>query len=360
MSYSYHTVDGFNTQPEQPSSSPAAMIVSAVSAVAGVSLLAVSGLQTLHSHSVANYAVAPVVTSATTAVQGVAALPRFTARPQQRVAQTAVPLYAQSASEEPMMVSGSAAEPTGMKAAMGGLFLAVAAAVGYTGRIAMAATTGRPTLSQTKMSFLELSDSSISPMINNPLQELLAQHHLIRFNTKYQYDEVFGLGIVTVLNQLLEGLGEEESTRIQTAYFASLGDDVNAIKADAAALEEWARTSGKTNGLKMDSADGDATKEKLMAIAARVAGGDWLYTKFFSIGLFQVLQQSGQTDPEHFTELVAAMSLDKDRVTKDLKIYKDLLKKLEMAKDMQKEFLNRERKKAAERLAAKEAATAAN
>ena len=94
---------------------------------------------------------------------------------------------------------------------------------------------------------------------------------------------------------------------------------------------------------------------KLKGIAGRIADGKFLYTKFFSIGLFQVLQQSGQTDPENFTSLVSGMNLDKERVTKDLKVYKDLLKRLEMAKDMQKEFIKREKKKAEERAAAKAA-----
>lgn len=39
-------------------------------------------------------------------------------------------------------------------------------------------------------------------MYSIPLQELLAQHHLIRFSSKYQYDEVFALGIFTVINQV--------------------------------------------------------------------------------------------------------------------------------------------------------------
>lgn len=50
---------------------------------------------------------------------------------------------------------------------------------------------------------------------------------------------------------------------------------------------------------------------------------------------------------------VKALSLDKEKVTKDLKVYKDLLKRLEMAKDMKEKFLERERRKQAERAAAK-------
>ena len=111
--------------------------------------------------------------------------------------------------------------------------------------------------------------------------------------------------------------------------------------------------------MKLDDAS-DPIVAKLKAIAERVAEGKFQYTKFFSIGLFQLLQQSGLTDPDNFTSIIATMSLDKERVTKDLKIYKDLLKRLEMAKDMKAQFLERERKKQEERMAAKKTAEEAS
>eukprot|EP00667_Euglena_gracilis_P016741 EG_transcript_17545 len=214
----------------------------------------------------------------------------------------------------------------------------------------MAAVAGtRPTLADTKLRFLTLCDLSIPNMYSIPLQELLAQHHLIRFSSKYQYDEVFALGIFTVINQLLEGLPEADSERIQTAYFSALDDNFAKFKADATELELWASSKGK----ELNLSGSDDVTTKLKAVATRAAGGDFQYSKFFSIGLFQLLQQSGQTDPESFTQLVNGMNLDKERVTKDLKIYKDLLKRLEMAKDMKEKFLERERKKQEERQAQK-------
>lgn len=47
----------------------------------------------------------------------------------------------------------------------------------------------------------------------------------------------------------------------------------------------------------------DAVTEKLKVIAARAGSSEFQYSKFFSIGLFQMLQQSGQTDPDTFTAL---------------------------------------------------------
>jgi len=222
--------------------------------------------------------------------------------------------------------------------------IAMAAAAG-----APAAGAPRPTLADTKAKFLALSDACIANMYNIPIQELLAQHHLIRYSSKYQYDELFALGIVTVINQLMEGSPDAENERIQNAYFGALGEDIAKFKQDALELEEWARSRGKD--LTLDGTD--AVTEKLKVIAARAGSSEFQYSKFFSIGLFQMLQQSGQTDPETFTALVKALSLDKEKVTKDLKVYKDLLKRLEMAKDMKEKFLERERRKQAERAAAK-------
>jgi len=50
-------------------------------------------------------------------------------------------------------------------------------------------------------------------MYNIPIQELLAQHHLIRYSSKYQYDELFALGIVTVINQVDMRVGEQVSPK---------------------------------------------------------------------------------------------------------------------------------------------------
>jgi len=276
---------------------------------------------------------------------------------QPRVQAAAAQIHSQQASEGSIKVSELPAAPLRpFMSAVGCLFIAIAGIFGYANQrdMALMATSGvRQTLTDTKSTFLEMADTIVPTMVNNPLQELLAQHHLIRFNSKYEYDVVFALGIKTVLNQLLEGLGETQSAKIQAAYFGALGDDVAEFTADASALETWASTTGKATGLDMSS--DDETMNKLKGIAGRIADGKFLYTKFFSIGLFQVLQQSGQTDPENFTSLVSGMNLDKERVTKDLKVYKDLLKRLEMAKDMQKEFIKREKKKAEERAAAKAA-----
>ena len=83
-----------------------------------------------------------------------------------------------------------------------------------------------PTVTATKKIFLESYPLTISPIYNTALQEILVQQHFVRYNIKYQYDAVFALGVVTVLNQLLSGYKDEETRKkIFKAYIKSLDED---------------------------------------------------------------------------------------------------------------------------------------
>jgi hypothetical protein len=93
-------------------------------------------------------------------------------------------------------------------------------------------------------------------------------------------------------------------------------------------------------------------------MAAKAAEGSLLHDRFLAIGLFRLLELGGLTDPEALKSLVAKSGLDSEAVNRDLLTYKGLLSKLKAAKELQKEFIEREQRKAAEREAAKAAKAA--
>merc|ERR1712216_25532 len=92
-----------------------------------------------------------------------------------------------------------------------------------------------------------------------------------------------------------------------------------------------------------------STKEKSDA-------GKLLYTRYLAIGIFRMLELAKATDPK---ALVEAGGLETKKVNGDLSMYKGLLSKLAAAKELQEEFLEREKRKTAERMAKKEAPAAA-
>jgi hypothetical protein len=160
---------------------------------------------------------------------------------------------------------------------------------------------------------------------------------------------------MAVLDQILEGLPGDERAGVEAAYLTALGEDAAKYRADATALEGWARGLGGDTGalLRPDPASG-AGGAALAALAARAAEGKAAYySKFVAVGLFRLLELAGAKDPKALEGLVSAAGVPQASVTRDLNAYKAVLSKLASAKELMRELLERERRKAAERAAGK-------
>lgn len=74
--------------------------------------------------------------------------------------------------------------------------------------------------------------------------------------------------------------------------------------------------------------------QKLLAgISKRAKENDFLYSKFFAIGLFRLLELTGAKDPQALGSLVKAMNIRQEGVNRDLMTYKGVLSKLSAAKE---------------------------
>ena len=100
-----------------------------------------------------------------------------------------------------------------------------------------------------------------------------------------------------------------------TAHYGHLGIQ------DASKMEAWASGLSSPEALK-PAADGDDLQQRLAAIAGRAAGKEFLYTKFFAIGLFRLLELTGAKDPKALEALVRAVGAPPDSVNRDLMTYK--------------------------------------
>lgn len=210
-----------------------------------------------------------------------------------------------------------------------------------------------PTVADTKKKFYETFRKPIPGLYNNVIQELLVQQHIMRYNRKYRYDEVFALGFVSVFDQVLEGLPDNDRESLFNAYISSLDEDGSKYRQDAERLEGLAKGLSSPSELK-PATEGSDLQKLLGDIAERAKGGkEFLYTKFFAIGLFRLLELTGGKDPKALESLVSAMDVSGESVNRDLMTYKGVLSKLSAAKDMMNEMLERERRKRAERDAEK-------
>ncbi|KAJ8466906.1 hypothetical protein OPV22_029458 [Ensete ventricosum] len=218
-------------------------------------------------------------------------------------------------------------------------------------RCVAAASYVPPTVSETKFNFLKSYKRPIPSIYNTVLQELLVQQHLMRYKRTYQYDAVFALGFVTVYEQLMEGYSDsEDRDAIFNTYIQALKEDPDQYRSDARKLEEWARAQTAASLVEFSSREGEI-EGTLKDISERVEGkGNFSYSRFFAIGLFRLLELANATEPADLEKLCAALKINKRSVDRDLDVYRNILSKLVQAKELLKEYVDREKKKREERV----------
>ncbi|XVF66902.1 hypothetical protein PTKIN_Ptkin10aG0076700 [Pterospermum kingtungense] len=206
-----------------------------------------------------------------------------------------------------------------------------------------------PTVSETKSNFLKAYKRPIPSVYNTVLQELIVQQHLMRYKRTYRYDAVFALGFVTVYDQLMEGYpSDEDRDAIFQAYIRALKEDPQQYRIEAKKLEEWARAQTSSSLVELTSRDGEV-EAILKDIAERAVEGSFSYSRFFAVGLFRLLELANATEPTVLEKLCAALNINKRSVDRDLDVYRNLLSKLVQAKELLKEYVDREKKKREER-----------
>ncbi|KAH7429521.1 hypothetical protein KP509_09G053600 [Ceratopteris richardii] len=180
----------------------------------------------------------------------------------------------------------------------------------------------------------------------------------MRYNQTYKYDAVFGLGFVTVYDQLMDGYpGGAEKETIFKAHIEALKEDPEQYRKDAKMLEEWA--SSKTSETVASFKSGDGEVENILKdISDRASEGKFHYSRFFAIGLFRILERANATDPTVLEKLCQELNVSKLSVDRDLDTYRNLLSKLVQAKELLKEYVEREKAKQAQREASSKSSEA--
>ncbi|KAK4577451.1 hypothetical protein RGQ29_027810 [Quercus rubra] len=179
-----------------------------------------------------------------------------------------------------------------------------------------------PTVSETKLNFLNTYKRPIPTVYNTVLQELIVQQHL---------------------------MSDEDRDAIFQAYIKALKEDPQQYRIDAQKLEEWARAQTASSLVEFKSREGDV-EGMLQDIAERAGGkGSFSYSRFFAVGLFRLLELANATEPTILEKLCAALNVNKRSVDRDLDVYRNLLSKLVQAKELLKEYMDREKKKREER-----------
>lgn len=211
----------------------------------------------------------------------------------------------------------------------------------------LASSQNQVTVSDTKKLFLELYPTPIAALYNTILQELLVQHHLICFGSKFAYDKIYALGFVSVYDGILKDF-PGDSDALFSAYLKSLQEEPEKYREDAASLTEFASSVGGVDDL-LPNASGSGFQQEFAQYASGFSEKNKVYNKFFAIGMFRMLELASATEPASLEKLVSSMGIPLAKVTSDLGTYKGLLSKLTKSRELMVEMLEEQRKRQAQR-----------
>jgi len=132
----------------------------------------------------------------------------------------------------------------------------------------------------------------VNAVYKNMVTDIVGTTHLIVVNARFQRDAVWSLGILTTLDLLLKNYPEPGmNEKITTALLKSCYLDVDAIRADAKMIEEWA--TGK-NREEIEAALKNGDTSPLGSIAADIKKDEfWMYSRYFGIGLVKIMDTIG-------------------------------------------------------------------
>jgi photosystem II biogenesis protein Psp29 len=219
--------------------------------------------------------------------------------------------------------------------------------------LSVANTAGPATVADTKAKFAQGYPYPLPSIWATVLQELLVGLHFTVTNSKYQHEEMRSLGFVSVFDQLFEGYPQEDPNakeKIFNTFMEALGQDPKQWRADAERLSAFAA--------EQTSMDGILANPMFANMKSKEESKSLVYDKFIAIGFFRALETSKQTSPENLKLISEASGVTLAKINGDLGLYKSVLSRMNSAKELQAEVLERERRKTAERMekkAAKEA-----
>ncbi|KDR58428.1 MULTISPECIES: photosystem II biogenesis protein Psp29 [Limnospira] len=217
------------------------------------------------------------------------------------------------------------------------------------------------TVSDTKRAFYHIHTRPINSIYRRVVEELMVEMHLLSVNVDFKYDPIYALGVVTAFDRFMQGYTPEtDKLSIWAALIGAQESDPNQYRADATALEAQAASlavKDLTDKAKIaqESSGDDPLQSCFHAIANNPK---FKYSRLLAIGLYTLLEKSDATaaqDSEGLKTILSdfseALRLPKDKLVKDLDLYRTNLEKVAQARLMVDEMTQAERKKREQRAA---------
>lgn len=210
------------------------------------------------------------------------------------------------------------------------------------------------TLSETKRTFYTLHTRPLNSIYRRVIEELLVEMHLLTVNVDFKYDPIYALGAVTVFDTFMQGYEpEKDKESIFNAICKAVEHDPQQYRQDAERVKSI-----------VQNASGEAVMAWLSESKPLDQAGDlnevlqsikdnprFKYSRLFIIGFYTILETANpdlvsddQKREEILESCCQALNLPKDKVDKDLDLYRSNLEKMQQARSVLEDVVKADRK----------------
>ena len=210
------------------------------------------------------------------------------------------------------------------------------------------------TLSETKRTFYSLHTRPLNSIYRRVIEELLVEMHLLTVNVDFKYEPIYALGVVTVFDTFMQGYQpEQDKESIFNAICKAVEGDPQQYRQDA----ERVKSLAENNSV-------EAVTAWLCELKPLPGAGDldnllqgikdnprFKYSRLFMIGLYTILETANpsltnddKVRQEILEKCCQALNLPKEKVDKDLDLYRSNLEKMEQARSVLEDVIKSDRK----------------
>lgn len=215
------------------------------------------------------------------------------------------------------------------------------------------------TVSDTKRDFYTHHNRPINSIYRQVVEELLVEMHLLSVNADFRQEPIYCLGVVSAFDRFLAGYQPEaDKSSIFNALCQAVGDNPDHYRQEAhsiislpenwsmAEFLEWLSDPVTTEG-----------NQRLSQTFREISHNpNFKYSRLFAIGLYTLMEKidpesikDNQKRNEILEKIADTLNFSKDKIQKDLDIYRSNLEKMEQVLTLLRETMESDRKKREER-----------
>jgi photosystem II biogenesis protein Psp29 len=194
--------------------------------------------------------------------------------------------------------------------------------------------------------------------------EILYLSHLDLVNARFQYDEIWATGIFSVFDVFFQALDADTRELLYTSLMKALKLDPSKIKSDAEMVLAWAQGKSEAEVVAAMNGEDSSPVGQIFAKAKNGDEDDFLYTRNFGAGLIKVMQlvnvEPNSANAKKWGEALNFGSstsemtgISMSKFEGDVGIFLSSVEKMQQVMQLFADVEAREKKKVAERLAAK-------